>query len=117
VLVIWAFLLISEEAFSRGGGDAEGALQGHFSVAAYGEVSLWILAFPGLVRLSLKAPPLSPLHVFRAVQMALDIRASLPAVRGLLATTTVLRSVAFKLCLVISVLGMCSRLIEMRTIY
>jgi hypothetical protein len=40
-LVLWFFLLISEEMFDRAGGSE---IEGHFSIVAYGEISLWILA-------------------------------------------------------------------------
>ena len=112
VLVIWAFLLISEEAFSRGGGDAEGALQGHFSVAAYGEVSLWILAFLVLFVLSLKAPPYLR-YMFSGQYKWLSIFGLLCLLSAVYSPRPLYSEAwAFKLCLVISVLGMCSRLIR-----
>ena len=43
-LVLWFFLLISQELFNRQGGNAESAIEGRFPTAAYGELSLWTLA-------------------------------------------------------------------------
>ena len=40
-LVLWFYLLVSEEIFDRAGGVE---VEGHFSLVVYGEISLWICA-------------------------------------------------------------------------
>jgi O-antigen ligase len=55
-LFIWAFLLILEDIFNSTGGDTETALAGQFSVAVYGEVTVWILVFLVLLFLFLRNP-------------------------------------------------------------
>jgi O-antigen ligase len=111
-LVIWIFLLISEDLFSRGGGDAESAFQERFSVAVYGEVSLWILALLMLLVLSVKGPPylsylLSGQYKFLSIFGFLCLLSAVYSPRPLFSAVW-----AFKFCLVILLLGICSGLIN-----
>jgi O-antigen ligase len=115
LLIIWTFLLISEQIFSRGGGDAESAFKGRFSVAAYGEASLWILAFMILLLLSLKIPPFFR-YMFSGQFKWLSMFGLLCLLSAVYSPRQLFSVVwAFKLCLVISVLGICSRLIRVES--
>lgn len=111
-LVLWTFLLISGELFSRNGGDTESALQGRFSVAVYGEVVLWVVILLVLLVVSLTSP--------RYLRYMFSGQYKWLSAFGLLCLLSTLRSPrplfsatwAFKLCLVIGVLGLCSSLIR-----
>jgi O-antigen ligase len=112
VLLIWMFLLVSEELFTRSGGDLQSTLQEQFSVAAYGELSLWFVAFLALLIVYLR--------------IARDLRymfsgqyrwVSVFSVFCVLSTAQSPRPLycmawAFKLCLVVLLLAMCSTLIR-----
>jgi O-antigen ligase len=56
LLVIWIFLLLSEEVFTRSSGDLQTVLRGEFSIAAYGELGLWVLAFFVLLIVYIRSP-------------------------------------------------------------
>jgi O-antigen ligase len=111
-LAIWIFLLVSEDVFSRGGGDAESAFQERFSVAAYGEVSMWILALLILLILSVKGPPylrymFSGQYKFVWIFGLMCLLSAVYSPRPLFSAAW-----AFKLCLVILLLAICSGLIQ-----
>lgn len=94
------------------GGDADSAFEGQFSVAVYGEIGLWILVFVVLLVLSLKHPN-HLVHIFSGQFKWLSIF-GLFCLLSAGYSSRPLFSVAwaFKLCLVIWVLGMCSGLIR-----
>ena len=111
-LFIWAFLLILEDIFNSTGGDTETALAGQFSVAVYGEVTVWILVFLVLLFLFLRNP-----HWIRS--MFYDQYKWLTAFGVLCAASTIysprpMFSIAwsFVLWLVILVLRMCASLVR-----
>jgi O-antigen ligase len=111
-LVIWMFLLLSEEFFSRSGGDLQSVLQAQFSVSAYAEFSLWVVVFLALLVTSLKTP-----EYFRYMFSKRYRWVSVLTVLFILSTALSpgpLYSLvwAFKLCLVVLLLAMCSALIR-----
>ena len=107
-LVIWMFLLVSEELFSRSSGDLQSLLQEQFSVAAYGELSLWIVAFLVLLIVFLRSPRYL-LHMFSARYQWVSVLSVL-FVLSTAQSPRPLYSIAwaFKLCLVVLLLAMCS---------
>ena len=58
-LLLWWFLLISDELFDRIS-NAQGMYQGQFSSDAYGEVVTWVVAFVARFRRLAPIPLLSP---------------------------------------------------------
>src|SRR6476660_6419635 len=111
-LVIWMFLLLSEELFSRSGGDLQSVLQGQFSVAAYGEFSLWAVAFLALLVISLKTPEYFR-YMFSKRYRWVSVLTVLFVLSTALSPGPLYSLVwAFKLCLVVVLLAMCSALIR-----
>lgn len=110
-LVIWMFLLDSEELFSRSAGDLQSALREQFSVTAYGELGLWIVALVVFVVLSFRSPRYVH-NLFRGHYRWLSLLCVLCAI-STIQSPRPLYSMAwgFKLCLVVVLLGMCSPLI------
>ncbi|MGH9328220.1 MAG: O-antigen ligase family protein [Terriglobia bacterium] len=111
-LVIWAFLLISGELFSRVRGTAESAVEGMFSSAAYGELGLWVLCFLLLLFFSLRSR--GYLHRLSSGQYKWLSGFAVVCVLSSLYSPRPAFSLAwaFKLCLVIAVLAMCSLFIR-----
>ncbi len=108
-LVLWAFLLISEEIFARSGTNE---LEEHFSSAVYGEISLWVLAFSILLILLIRNPGL--LHHMPSGQSKWLFGFAALCILSAIYSSHPLFSAAwgFKLLLVILVLRTCSRLIQ-----
>ncbi len=112
VLVIWMFLLVSEELFSRSSGDLGSVLRERFSVAAYGEFGLWIVCFLVLLLISLKSP--------RYLRHAFSAQYQWVSVLSIFCMTSTAQSPqplycmawAFKLCLVVWLLAMCYTLMR-----
>lgn len=107
-LVIWMFLLLSEELFSRSSGDLRSLLQDQFSSAAYGELSLWIASFLVLLIISLRSPQylrhmLSSPYRWVVVVSVLCVLSTAQSPQPLYCLAW-----AFKLCLVVLLLAMCS---------
>lgn len=111
-LFVWAFLLILETVFNSTGGDTESAMAGEFSVAVYGEVTVWIVVFLVLAFFLFSHP-----HWIRSI---FDSHYKWLAAFGLLCTASATFSPrpmfsigwAFVLWLVILVLWMCSILVR-----
>src|ERR1700693_829443 len=111
-LVIWMFLLVSEELFNRSEGDLQSAMQGQFSVAAYGELGLWIVSFLVLLFISLRSPGYLR-RMFSAQYQwvsVLSILCMLSTARSPLPLYSMVWG--FKLCLVVLLLAMCCTLIR-----
>ena len=111
-LVIWMFLLLSEELFRRTEGDLQSALNEQFSVGAYGEISLWILSFLALLVLSVRSPKY--LHSMISTRYKWLLRFGALCLLSAVYSPQPSFSIAwaFKLCLVILLLGICSVLIR-----
>lgn len=111
-LVIWMFLLVSEELFSRSAGDLQSVLRERFSVDAYGELGLWIVAFLVLLVVTLRTP-LDLRNMFSGRYRWVSIFSVL-CVLSTAQSPGLLYSMAwaFKLCLVVVLLAMCSALIR-----
>lgn len=111
-LVIWMFLLVSEDLFTRSTGDLHSVLQEQFSVSAYGEFALWIVAFLVLLVVSLRNPRylrymLSGQFLWVLTLCVLDVVSTTKSPQPLYCMAW-----AFKLCLVVLLLAMCSTLIR-----
>lgn len=111
-LVIWMFLLVSEDLFSRSTGDLHSVLREQFSVTAYGELGLWIVAFLVLLVVSLRSPRylrymLSGQFRWVLILCVLYVLSTAQSPQPLYCMAW-----AFKLCLVVLLLAMCSALIR-----
>ena len=111
-LVIWMFLLVSEELFNRSEGDLQSAMQGQFSIAAYGELGLWIVSFLVLLVISPRSP-----GYLRRMFSAQYQWVSVLTILCMLSTARSPRPLysmvwGFKLCLVVLLLAMCCTLIR-----
>jgi hypothetical protein len=111
-LVIWMFLLVSEDLFTRSTGDLHSVLREQFSVSAYGELGLWIVACLVLLVASLRSPQYLRymfsgqfrwILVFCALSVVSTARSPQP---------WYCMAWAFKLCLVVLLLAMFSTLIR-----
>ena len=113
-LVIWMFLLDSEELFSRSEGNLQSVLQERFSVDAYGELGLWVVAFLVLLVFFLRnnayiRQMFSGQYRWVSVFCVFCVLSTAQSPRPLYSMAW-----AFKLCLVVLLLAMCSTLIRDR---
>jgi O-antigen ligase len=112
VLVIWMFLLVSEELFSRSSGDLGSVLRERFSVAAYGEFGLWIVSFLVLLLISLRSPRYLR-HAFSAQYRWVSVLSVFCMVSTVQSPQPLYcMAWAFKLCLVVWLLAICHTLMR-----